>query len=187
MTSTGCETLCLPCLVNWSSLLARQVNSARIFNSNELITNSMRLNMIKKMTSLVLVCRSLIVFLYLTVATNVLADSTLEGAIWQWTCLKENEPASQTVVPKPENYTVTFNQGGGLQIKADCNMVQGGYTLEGDRISILLGPSTLAACGEQSLDRQFLGLLERVNSYTIKDDQLILYLLDEKGIITFKR
>lgn len=143
--------------------------------------------MSKKMISPVFIFRSVIVLLAITAATNIFAASLLSGSAWQWTSLQEYEPPSQTVVPNSENYTLTFNEGGGLQIKADCNMVQGGYTLEGEKMSIMLGPSTMAACGDQSLDRRFLGLLERVKSSTIKDDQLILNLLDEQGIMTFKK
>jgi len=80
---------------------------------------------------------------------------------WQWVELIEQAPASQSVVPAPENYTITFKDDGTVAIKADCNQVSGKYTW-GQDLKIELGPSTRAACGPQSLDQQYLELLSQV-------------------------
>jgi heat shock protein HslJ len=117
----------------------------------------------------------------------VLAEPQLQDITWQWFSLNETEPASQSVVPKPENYLLTFTESGALQIKADCNMAQGTYSVDDKKLSIILGPSTMAACGDQSLDIMFLDLLGRIESYTFENDTLILNLQDGKGYMTFKR
>ena len=80
---------------------------------------------------------------------------------WQWVNLVEQAPASQSVVPDPQNYTITFKDDGTVSIKADCNQVSGKYTW-GQDLKIELGPSTRAECGPQSLDQQYLDLLAQV-------------------------
>jgi heat shock protein HslJ len=61
-------------------------------------------------------------------------------------------------VPNPENYTIVFYTDGTLAGKADCNTFTGAYTQEGG-FTINLGATTMASCGEASLDQQYLQLL----------------------------
>ena len=108
----------------------------------------------------------------------------ITGITWQWTGLVETEPAAQSVVPDPENYTLVLRPDGTLDIKADCNKVGGSYTLTGDALTIELGPSTMAFCGEQSLDQQYLALLgnvEGIEGYSVEEGQLVLYLKADAG------
>ena len=49
-----------------------------------------------------------------------------------------------------------LREDGTFSGKADCSQISGTY--EG-AYSVTLGPSTLAACGEDSLDQQYLQLL----------------------------
>lgn len=104
---------------------------------------------------------------------------------WQWIETVETEPAAQSLVPDPENYTIRFAANGNVDINADCNMSGGSYELDGSALSIQLGFSTLAFCGEDSLDQLFLGFLSRVESYTIEDGQLVLALKDDAGRMIF--
>lgn len=96
---------------------------------------------------------------------QVAAIDEIIDITWQWTDLVEIEPASQSVVPDPENYTIVFRADGSAEIKADCNRVSATYTQQGSALIISLGPSTMAACGEDSLDQQFLELVDKVNSF----------------------
>ena len=93
---------------------------------------------------------------------------------WQWVDLVEKAPASQSVVPDPQNYTITFKDDGKVDIKADCNNVSGTYKWDKQGLKIELGPSTQAACGEQSLDQQFLDLLSQVVTGGLDGDRLYL-------------
>ncbi len=89
-----------------------------------------------------------------------------EGVVnitWQWTeLIQQSAPASQSVVPDPQNYTIQFKDDGKVAIKADCNTVSGTFEWDKQGLKINLGPSTRAACGEQSLDQQYLDLLSQV-------------------------
>ena len=93
---------------------------------------------------------------------------------WQWSGLIETLPASQSVVPDPENYTITFSEDGTYSIKADCNRGSGSYTLEDNKMTIAPGPITLAYCSPDSLDSQYLSLLNNVTAVSMEDEQLVL-------------
>jgi heat shock protein HslJ len=114
-------------------------------------------------------------------------DPVITGVEWQWTGLVETMPAAQSVVPDPENYTLLLQPDGALHIKADCNVVGGSHTLEGDSLVIALGPSTMAYCGDQLLDQQYLELLSNVDGYGIEDGQLVLKLQADAGRMIFSK
>jgi heat shock protein HslJ len=112
-------------------------------------------------------------------------EGKITGITWQWAGLVETEPAAQSVVPDPENYTLTLRPDGICEVKADCNMVSGSYVLEGDALTIKLGPSTMAYCGDDSLDQQYLELLANVDGYTVEDGRLVMELKAGAGRMTF--
>ena len=110
----------------------------------------------------------------------------LTATPWQWTALTETAPASQSVVPDPQNYTLTFAADGTVVIKADCNQVNGSYVLDGESLTIQLGAATMAFCGEQSMDQLYLGLLGRVSGAIVTETgDLRLVLGDDAGQMQF--
>jgi len=114
-------------------------------------------------------------------------DQSITEIDWQWREMVETEPASQSLVLHPENYTLRLLSDGSLNIKADCNMVGGSYTLESGGLTLELGPTTLAYCGEESLDHLFLGFLSSVERYVVENGQLVLELKDGAGRMTFNQ
>jgi heat shock protein HslJ len=107
------------------------------------------------------------------------SGSALTGKSWQWTASTTTVPASQSVVPDPENYTITFNTDGTFSGKADCNQVSGEYTTSGSDLTITPGPTTLMACPEGSLDGLFLEGIGKAASYTISGSDLTITDSDE--------
>jgi heat shock protein HslJ len=97
-----------------------------------------------------------------TTATAATAPTNaITNIVWQWTSVT-NKPTNETTkVPEPQNYTITFRDDGTLSGKADCNSFTGTYSQQSG-FSITLGASTMAACGEGSLDQQYLQLLDAV-------------------------
>jgi heat shock protein HslJ len=87
--------------------------------------------------------------------------SSIQGIVWQWTSLTNQTTGETSTITSPENYTITFNTDGTLNGNADCNTFNGTYTQE-NGFSITLGATTMAYCGETSLDQQYLGLLGSV-------------------------
>lgn len=92
----------------------------------------------------------------------------------------------QAIVP-PEgmaNYTITFKDDGTFDAKADCNQVSGTYTIvDASVLTLTLGASTLAACGEGSLSAQYVQLLSDVKTYSIAEDQMTLTLNDSSELL----
>jgi heat shock protein HslJ len=102
-------------------------------------------------------------------------EADITGATWYWRAFQDQAEINDFAVSDPANYTLTLLPEGAA-IQADCNQVVWQYTLDGSSLSFdTLGPSTLAFCGEDSLDQQFLAMLGNVATYVI-DDQGDLYL-----------
>jgi heat shock protein HslJ len=116
----------------------------------------------------------------------------LTGKDWQLTGITEKVPAFQGVVPDDQqaNYTITFNDDGTFNAKADCNNVSGQF-VTGDPaassgpLTITPGPSTLVACPEGSLGDLFVIGLGSAASYAIENDALTITLVNE-GTLQFK-
>jgi len=129
----------------------------------------------------------LIIPLVIVACVSKQTDQPITDTDWQWREMVETEPASQSLVPSPENYILRLLVDGTLSITADCNMVGGSYTLDGSALTIELGPSTLAFCGEESLDQLYLGFLSNVERYAVENGQLVLELKDGAGQMTFNQ
>ncbi|NTU66069.1 MAG: META domain-containing protein [Chloroflexi bacterium] len=86
--------------------------------------------------------------------------NSITGIVWQWTTVTDQ--GKTTTIPNPEDYTIVFNTDGTLNGKADCNSFTGVYTQESGGFTIKLGASTMAFCGEASLDLQYTQLLSNV-------------------------
>jgi heat shock protein HslJ len=87
--------------------------------------------------------------------------NTITGILWQWVSVTNKSTGEATSVPNAESYTITFNADGTLSGKADCNTFSGTYSQAGG-FTITLGASSMAYCGEASLDQQYLELLGSV-------------------------
>ena len=87
--------------------------------------------------------------------------NSITGIVWQWVSVTNQTTKQTTTVPAPENYTIVFNADGTLAGKADCNSFTGTYSQE-NGFTIKLGATTMAYCGEASLDQQYLQLLSSV-------------------------
>jgi len=103
----------------------------------------------------------LLAVLFTLTACSSSGNDSITDIVWQWESVTDRPASETTTVPDPENYTLTFRDDGTFSGKADCNNFSGTYTNEGG-FFLTLGPSTLAACGEASLDLLFFDLLNGV-------------------------
>jgi len=87
--------------------------------------------------------------------------NSITGIVWQWVSVTNQTTKETTTLPNPESYTIIFNADGTLTGKADCNSFSGTYS-QANGFSIKLGPSTMAYCGEASMDQPYLQLLGSV-------------------------
>jgi heat shock protein HslJ len=135
---------------------------------------------------MVLVALSLLIGAALIAPATWAQAPAITGIQWQWAQLTETEPASQSVVPDPENYVLVLNEDGSANLKADCNMVAWTYTLEDSTLTFnTLGPSTLAFCGEESSDQLFLEKLGMGGTVSVEDGRLVLTLSENAGTMVF--
>jgi heat shock protein HslJ len=101
-------------------------------------------------------------------------DSTTPlGTVWRWSVLTGTEPLQ---VAQPSRYTLQLREDGSYAVRADCNTGGGSYALDGDRLSLMPGPMTMAACGPDSLGSRFATLLGDVAAVDMDGDRLILEL-----------
>ncbi len=106
-------------------------------------------------------CVGLIFLAACTSSAKSTQTASITGILWQWTSVTNQTTKETTTVPSPENYTITFNDDGTLDGKADCNTFTGKYSQE-NGFSITLGATTMMYCGDASLDQQYLQLLGSV-------------------------
>ena len=105
---------------------------------------------------------------------------------WYWRAFQDTADINDFIVGEPANYSLTLQPDGTAAIKADCNNVSWNYTLEGSSLSFnSMGPSTLAFCGEDSLDQQYLSMLSNVATYVTEDGLLYLNLFADAGSMVF--
>jgi heat shock protein HslJ len=110
-------------------------------------------------------------------------EPSLTGVTWQWRSL--TTPVETISVNDPTRYTILFNVDGSAAIQADCNNVGASYTADGSSISITLGPSTRAACPEDSLDQQFLTSLSAAAIYFFEGGELFIDMAADGGTMQF--
>ena len=110
-------------------------------------------------------------------------EPALTGTTWGW--VSTTDPQGETAVTDPSRYTILFNEDGSANIKADCNNVGASYTVDGGSISIVLGPSTLAACPPDSLDQQFLAGLSSAAVYFFEEGDLFMDMAADAGTMRF--
>jgi heat shock protein HslJ len=89
------------------------------------------------------------------------AANPIQEIVWEWMSVTNQTTDETTTVSKPGNYTITFHADDTFNGKADCNSISGTYSQE-NGFSITLGTSTMAFCGEASMDQQYLTLLGSV-------------------------
>ncbi len=112
-------------------------------------------------------------------------EPALTGTTWQW--VSTTDPNGVTVVTDPASYTILFNTDGTANIQADCNSVGASYTTaDSSSISIVLGPSTLVACPEGSLDQQFLAGLSNAAIYFFEEGELYMDMQADGGTLRFE-
>jgi heat shock protein HslJ len=106
----------------------------------------------------------------------------LTGKTWQLSAVTETVPSFQGVVAEEDRsrYTITFADDCTAAIKADCNNVMATYTTtSGSAIHIVLGPSTLVACPEDSIADEFLAGLSGATASNVHGSGLDLFILDD--------
>jgi heat shock protein HslJ len=109
--------------------------------------------------------------------------TALQSNPWQWVSFAS--AAGQYNLENPGNYQLTFHDNGTVDIKADCNNASGTYTIDGIKISILVGPATLVACPAGSRGEEFFKDLGSAATYFYQPGEFFLDLSAEGGTLRF--
>ncbi|TVQ07315.1 MAG: META domain-containing protein [Leptolyngbya sp. DLM2.Bin27] len=109
----------------------------------------------------------------------------LTGTVWELQQIQMSDDTLLTANP-PQNYTAEFTDNGEVFVRADCNRAIGEFTESADgQISVILGPTTLAACPEGSIGTQFLQAMNDANIYFFQDGNLFIDLAFGSGTMEF--
>jgi len=111
---------------------------------------------------------------------------TLAGTSWQLIRYEDSNGADRR--PKdPAKYTLTFQKGGRLIARIDCNRGAGTWKTDG-RLGLELGALALtkAKCGPGSLHDQIIGDWKHLQSYSMNKGHLLLLLKLDAGAYEFR-
>ena len=105
------------------------------------------------------------------------ASNEIVGPVWLW---QRTQRAGGAVVTAaaPDRYTLAFQGGGRVNLRADCNRGSGAYEVNGAAMKLGTAVLTRMGCPEGSQDGEFMAELARVASYAIADNELVLTLTD---------
>ena len=104
----------------------------------------------------------------------------LLGVTWQWV-----KDADGTDVSDPARYNFNLAADGTVAIKADCNRASGSYVLDGEALSIRVGPMTLAECGPGSRYNEFVRQLGLTESFSLEENGALLLRLSGGAELSF--
>ena len=109
-----------------------------------------------------------------TASQNTASDVTkeqqsigIEGRTWKLVSF------GLTRMAVPKGASIRF-EAGQYSGHGGCNGVGGDYTLEGEKIKLSAGFSTMMACPELDLEHKYMKVLSEVDSYKIEGDILDL-------------
>lgn len=110
------------------------------------------------------------------------ADGTdaLTSHPWRWKSY--GQTAGAVDIDRPAAYEISFAKDGTVSIQADCNRASGSFKIDGQNLSINVGPTTLVACPGNSRGEQFLQLLGTAEKFVIAGDLLIVILKGESTL-----
>lgn len=103
------------------------------------------------------------------------AANELAGPVWQWQ--RTHWPDGKSVAATgPDRYTLKFEGGGRVLLRADCNRGSASYEVSGSAMK--LGPAMLTrmGCPPGSQDAEFASAVAGVASYAIGNSELTLTL-----------
>jgi heat shock protein HslJ/uncharacterized lipoprotein YbaY len=107
------------------------------------------------------------------------------GTIWIWQRFVSSVEKDSFLLPFPAAYRLELLPDGNFAFQADCNTGSGSYAVAGSRLTLNLGPMTLAECQPGSKYGQFVQMLGQVATYVVKDDALTLNLKMDGGDLVF--
>ncbi len=114
------------------------------------------------------------------------SNANITGIVWKWERFEGTLDLHNFVIDYPNQYTLILLPDGSYQVKADCNRMQGRYTLAGKHIKIAPGAATLAECAHGSRYAEFLRYLTEASGFVLHENKFRLNLMREGGNLVFE-
>lgn len=106
------------------------------------------------------------------------------GIVWKWQQTIYNND-TKAIPPSPEQYTLNLLPDGNVNIRADCNVGGGSYSLQDRKISIEITHTTMAACPPESLGEVFIKDLNAATIFFMAGEDMYLDLMYDTGTMEF--
>jgi heat shock protein HslJ len=105
---------------------------------------------------------------------------------WEWISTTDHQGTVTTPL-NPKDFILTISKERRLSSSTDCNSISGSIIIQEEALSV--GPlvSTKMACVGETLENKYSYDLSRAVSYTIEDDILSITLLQDTGVMQFKK
>jgi heat shock protein HslJ len=108
-----------------------------------------------------------------------LTSAANELSIPEWRWQRTQLADGRTVVAAaPDRYTLKFEGGGRVLVRADCNRGSGAYEVNGNAMKLSAAVLTRMGCPAGTQDTDFVQPLARVASYAVDNGELVLTLAD---------
>lgn len=91
---------------------------------------------------------------------------------WQLTSFRISD--MQVPVLSPTSYTLRFNTDGTVNIKADCNLCNGGYQAQGSSLRMGTLACTRAFCPPPSFSDRYIAALSSATSFERRGGELMV-------------
>ena len=114
------------------------------------------------------------------------SNANITGIVWKLERFEDTLDVHNFVIDDPNQYTLILLPDGSYQVKADCNRMQGRYTLAGKQIKIAPGAATLAECAPGSRYAEFLRYLTEALGFVVHENKFRLNLMREGGSLVFE-
>jgi heat shock protein HslJ len=101
------------------------------------------------------------------------SPSEIVGQTWRLVAIDRSGLPSISA-PADRNFTVEFQDGGRLGVRADCNSCSGSFELSESQLTIRPLACTRAFCGNDSLDTLFLQALSEARTVRIEGGELVI-------------
>jgi heat shock protein HslJ len=114
------------------------------------------------------------------------SNANITGIVWKWERFEGTLDLHNFVIDDSNQYTLILLPDGSYHVKADCNRMQGQYTLAGKHIKIAPGAATLAECAPGSRYAEFLRYLSEASCFVLHENKFRLNLMREGGNLVFE-
>ena len=109
------------------------------------------------------------------------------GPVWRWVRTRYADDVTLIRSANADGYTVQLRPDGTVQVRGDCNVSGGSFTLKNNDLAIAVTYSTRVACPEGSLEDAFIRDLNRTGRCMVRNGGLYLDLKLDAGEMEFRK